>query len=335
MKINSVKFSRIPTNVITGFLGVGKTSAILHLLANKPNTERWAVLVNEFGEIGIDGALIQGQSSEAEGVFVKEVPGGCMCCTAGLPMQVALAQLIRKAKPDRLLIEPTGLGHPREVLETLKSDHFADIIDVQRILTLIDARHLADQRYATHPTFLQQLEIADVIIANKQDLYSDDDIQRVQRHVKELGNGEPNLEFSENGVINIGLLEGKTATVANLANNQSMLAKQHDLTKEEGAFDANTPEKAVNSADGFTSIGWHFDEQTHFDRGKLFTFLSGIDAVRAKATVITQDGSWGYNFAAGTLTEIPLEDCIESRVEIICEALADNWEAELHDCIVQ
>ena len=94
----------IPTNIITGFLGVGKTTAITHLLKNKPEGERWAVLVNEFGEIGIDGSLIAGNDSEQSGVFIREVPGGCMCCTAGLPMQMALTMLLAKAKPDRLLI---------------------------------------------------------------------------------------------------------------------------------------------------------------------------------------------------------------------------------------
>ena len=103
----------VPTNIITGFLGAGKTSAIVHLLQNKPKNERWAILVNEFGEIGIDGSLMQGQYSEEQGIFIREVPGGCMCCAAGLPMQIALNMLLAKAKPDRLLIEPTGLGHPK------------------------------------------------------------------------------------------------------------------------------------------------------------------------------------------------------------------------------
>lgn len=69
--------NRVPTNILTGFLGVGKTTTILNLLKNKPENENWAVLVNEFGEIGIDGALMTDQ-----GALIKEVPGGCMCCTA-------------------------------------------------------------------------------------------------------------------------------------------------------------------------------------------------------------------------------------------------------------
>ena len=117
----------IPTNIITGFLGVGKTSSILNLLKQKPDSERWAILVNEFGEIGIDGSLLEGQYKQNQGVFIREVPGGCMCCTAGLPMQMALNLLLAHAKPNRLLIEPTGLGHPVEVLQTLSENHYENV----------------------------------------------------------------------------------------------------------------------------------------------------------------------------------------------------------------
>jgi hypothetical protein len=102
------------TNLITGFLGSGKTTSILHLLANKDPAEKWAVLVNEFGEVGIDGALLSDS-----GAMIKEIPGGCMCCVNGLPMQVGLNTLLRQGKPDRLLIEPTGLGHPKQILDLL------------------------------------------------------------------------------------------------------------------------------------------------------------------------------------------------------------------------
>ncbi len=81
------------TNLITGFLGSGKTTSILHLLAQKPADEKWAVLVNEFGEVGIDGALLADS-----GALLKEIPGGCMCCVNGLPMQVGLNTLLRQGK---------------------------------------------------------------------------------------------------------------------------------------------------------------------------------------------------------------------------------------------
>ena len=163
MTATTSKIEAVPTNIITGFLGAGKTSAILHLLKSKPEDERWAVLVNEFGEIGIDGSLFSGQHNENSGVFIREVPGGCMCCAAGLPMQIALNQLLTRAKPDRLLIEPTGLGHPTEVLQVLTSEYYFDVLSIEKIITLVDARNLADRNYTEHLTFNQQIANSDVI----------------------------------------------------------------------------------------------------------------------------------------------------------------------------
>ncbi len=114
------------TNLITGFLGSGKTTSILHLLAQKPADEKWAVLVNEFGEVGIDGALLADS-----GALLKEIPGGCMCCVNGLPMQVGLNTLLRQGKPDRLLIEPTGLGHPKQILDILTAAVYEPWIDLR------------------------------------------------------------------------------------------------------------------------------------------------------------------------------------------------------------
>ena len=150
------------TNLITGFLGSGKTTTIRHLLAHKPDQERWAVLVNEFGEIGIDGALLADS-----GAVLKEIPGGCMCCVNGLPMQVGLNMLLQQAKPDRLLIEPTGLGHPKQILSLLTQESYAGWIDLQATLCLLDARQLSQPRYRDNENFRDQLAAADVILASK------------------------------------------------------------------------------------------------------------------------------------------------------------------------
>lgn len=326
--------SAIPTNIITGFLGVGKTSAILHLLKSKPADERWAVLVNEFGEIGVDGSLFGGQHSEEQGVFIREVPGGCMCCAAGLPMQVALNQLLARAKPDRLLIEPTGLGHPKEVLQVLSADYYQDTLDLQKVLTLVDARKLSDERYTSHQTFNQQIAIADIVVGNKQDLYQREDKAKLETYAKQLGTAEAVVLFAQNGEIAPLHLQGKTAAKAKAHHHHHHSGEAKPLLSELPIPDCGYI-KALNQGEGFHSIGWRFSPSHVFNDKKLFSFLSGIIAERMKAVFITENGVFGYNLTPDTLTEIELDDCIESRVEIIADNINSNWEAQLMACILK
>lgn len=327
----------VPTNIITGFLGVGKTSTILHLLSNKPGNERWAVLVNEFGEIGIDGALLEGQYSENKGVYIREVPGGCMCCTAGLPMRVALTQLIRNAKPDRLLIEPTGLGHPQEVLQTLNEEGFKGVLSIQKTITLIDARQLSDKRYAEHDVFQQQVSVADVIVANKQDLYQESDRTALKAYLQKQSAKNATLVFTEQGAIQAALLNGEQA-IANKSVRD--IQKTHSINHHshvDNPLDLAIPEcgfiKALNKGEGFASVGWRFSAKFQFDQNTLFSFLSGINAERLKATFITNNGCYAYNLTRDALTELQLEGLDESRIEIIAPQLNGDWEVGLFDCV--
>ncbi len=101
----------IPINIISGPLGVGKTTTINHLMELRPPEERWAILVNEYGLVGLDAALMQTESERkgGAGVEIREVAGGCICCSAGFMFEVSLVFLLQR-RPDRLLIEPTGLA---------------------------------------------------------------------------------------------------------------------------------------------------------------------------------------------------------------------------------
>lgn len=334
MNSNKGKIQRsVPTNIITGFLGVGKTTVILYLLKKKPANERWAVLVNEFGEIGVDGSLFQGQHSQQQGVFIREVPGGCMCCAAGLPMQIALNQLLSHAKPDRLLIEPTGLGHPKEVLQVLSSEHYQEILSLQKTLTLVDARKLSDERYTTHDTFNQQIAMADTVIANKLDLYQDEDKARLTTYIRQHAQPYVEIIFSQQGEIALSQLEGATA-------NKVLASHHHHHEFKEKLLASNVPIpecgfiKAINEGEGFKSIGWRFSPAIVFIYSKLFALLTGLRVERMKAVFITDAGVFSYNLTSDTLAEVALDECMESRIEIISEHLNDTLEAQLMKCIV-
>ena len=333
MNINTQQISGVPTNIITGFLGTGKTSAILNLLKSKPTHEKWAVLINEFGEIGVDGSLFEGQHNEEQGVYIREVPGGCMCCAAGLPMQIALNLLLVRARPQRLLIEPTGLGHPIEVLEALSAEHYNQTLSIQKVLTLVDARKLTDSRYTEHATFNQQIAIADVLVGNKQDLYQPEDKAILQAYAQEHGSASVQVIFAENGEIDPIWLAGATAAKVKRAHHHAKLQKpslyEQPPIPESGFI------RAVNQGEGFHSIGWRITPNKTFDRIKLLTFFNGLTVERMKAVFITENGVFGYNLTTDGLTELELDDCLESRIEIIATRIDEVWEKNLKECIVE
>ena len=120
---------QIPTTLVTGFLGAGKTTLINALITHKSH-QRWALLLNEFGQIGIDSALVTDDD-----IAIKEVNGGCICCTGQLPLQVALVRLINEHHPDRLIIEPTGLAHPNELLDQLSEPHWQTTLTLNAVIS--------------------------------------------------------------------------------------------------------------------------------------------------------------------------------------------------------
>ncbi|CAA0080881.1 Zinc-binding GTPase YeiR [BD1-7 clade bacterium] len=345
----------LPVNVITGFLGVGKTTAIQSLLARKPTHERWAVLVNEFGEIGIDGSLLtsndNNQANDSQ-LLIREVAGGCMCCTSGLPMQIALNQLISRARPDRLLIEPTGLGHPEEVLAVLRGPDYAHVLNVQSTITLVDARKLSDTRYTSHDIFNQQLAVADFVAAHKADVYEADEFAALKDYLAENQWQPEAVDTVSQGQIPIDWLYHAVAAEqsADVDAVHSHQGHSHDHADHHGdhnlaSRDTNgalvIPEcgylRVDNEGQGYVSTGWVFEPDFIFDYTRLFVVLSGIQAERMKAVFITDQGVLGYNLADGTLTAMPMDDTMDSRVELIGET-RDRWqhlEADLLACIIQ
>jgi len=177
---------RLPIKSITfgGQLGSGKTSLILRLIATKPKDEVWAVLVNEAGAVGIDQALLSGAESRKPtgndnataptvgGVKIKMLGGGCLCCTLSSVTSAALVQLIRNSKPDRLIIEPSGLAHPKALLEMLQGPHLASALDLQPIVCLVDlcTFNPLEDFDEEGSSFMAQVALADVLIGTKADI---------------------------------------------------------------------------------------------------------------------------------------------------------------------
>lgn len=301
----------VRVNIITGFLGAGKTSLIRQLLAQKPADERWAVLVNEFGDVGVDAALLNAGAD----IVVREVPGGCLCCANGLPFQIALNQLIGRVKPQRLLIEPTGLGHPGEILALLAQPDYAGRLSLHATLTLVDARKLSEPRYAEHAIFNQQLQVADHLLAAKADLCPDA-VARLTAFARARGQCCPVSDLSPGGA----RLQWLAPPARPPAAAGQPVSEQELLLALPMVYNAQGYAFAERAADGFHSAGWQFHPRQVFDFAALETLATGLHCERLKAVMITDQGIAAFNQVDGVLSCIWLDECTESRFEIISTA---------------
>ena len=311
------------TNLITGFLGSGKTTSILHLLANKDPAEKWAVLVNEFGEVGIDGALLADS-----GAMVKEIPGGCMCCVNGLPMQVGLNTLLRQGKPDRLLIEPTGLGHPKQILDLLTAPVYEPWLELRATLCLLDPRQLLDEKAINNDNFRDQLASADIIVANKSDRATPESQAAFNAWWQQAGGGRQYVQTTQ-GNIDGDLLDlprlNQTQLPANAEHSHSHGAKQ-------GLAALSLPEhqrwrRNLNSGQGHQACGWIFDADTVFDTIGILEWARLAPVERVKGIMRTPDGlvrinRQGEDFFIETQNVAPPD----SRIELI-SAVNTDWNA--------
>ncbi len=172
---------KIPVTVLTGYLGAGKTT-LLNRILSEPHGKRYAVVVNEFGEIGIDNELVIGADEE-----VFEMNNGCICCTVrGDLIRIIEGLMRRKGKFDAIIVETTGLADPAPVAQTFFVDE-----DVQKtarldaVVTVADAKWLA-QRLRDAPEAKSQIAFADVIVINKTDLVSPAELREVEARIRAI-----------------------------------------------------------------------------------------------------------------------------------------------------
>ncbi|WP_339751120.1 GTP-binding protein [uncultured Marinobacter sp.] len=312
----------IPTSLILGFLGVGKTTAILELLKNKPEDEVWAVLVNEFGEVGIDGALLQ-----TEGAFIKEIPGGCMCCVAGLPMQIGLNQLIHKARPERLLIEPTGLGHPSQILETLASEHYRDVLAMGPVICLVDPRRLEEPKVLGNVQFRDQVAAADILVANKTDLCTPEQLTHFDEWAAQLEPGKRAAHHTRFGQLAPEWLDGQSDALP--VTNPGAHHHHHNKTAASAPSINDEPwQQSVNEGQGYFSVGWRIHPELILDENALLALAMGSGFARFKAVVNTPEGWRAINVADGALSVVQGEPQAFSRAEVIASEPLDARELD-------
>lgn len=346
----------IPVHLITGFLGTGKSSFIQALVAAKPADEHWAILVNEFGQVGIDQALFV----ERDDITVKGLPGGCMCCQLAFVLQAGLVSLIHQARPDRLIIEPSGLGHPAGLIDVLRGEGLASALVLQEVITLLDPRALEDARTFEHGTFQDQLSLAGGVVLSKRDLSTPQQLTAAhdyleglwprKRWIAELGRdaeGAPQamregddatlIEWLINGIeteADIQAFAGLAMPAehrvahasARLASTLPQDGDAVDASRSSPPSDASSSviplpgAPVIEQAErlGHASIGWRLAPAEVFDLDRLTQWLDGLPREwRVKGVFHVQEGWRSYNRANGRAELSPSSWRQDSRLELI------------------
>ncbi len=368
---NPIIFQNIPCTLVTGFLGAGKTTVINQLLATKPNDERWALLINEFGRIGIDGALLassQDNDLEQKNIAIREVSGGCICCTSQLPLQIAISRLLSDNHPRRLLIEPTGLAHPRELILQLSAPHWQTALQMNAVITVLSGEQWQQIKYRDHEGFQAHVRDADVLIVNRYDQLSSSEkhtliewIATLNSHAKIIW-AVSELTTETTDASNTPLTKEYIAGLnyqldkpSHIIANQRKISITHlhkpmiglhsqahslatvpssssstDETEAQASANSDLPYRYHEEQQDFQLAGWRLPAHYQLNVDDLQNWLLALpNWQRIKGVVHTSDGWLQINFNPGSLSTKTIDPQTDSRLEIILQlGSADNTAKE-------
>ncbi len=190
----------IPVTVVTGFLGAGKTSLVNRIVAARSGAERIGIVVNEAGEIGLDGALLGDVSDD-----VVEIADGCVCCTNQGELLDAITRLHRAAgELDRIVVETSGLADPGPVVDVLAS--ISHVLRLDTVIAVVDALHALEQLDRLRsPEALRQVQLATHVVISKTDVAEDDAVEALRKRIGALNPGAA-IIASDRETLDVGAL---------------------------------------------------------------------------------------------------------------------------------
>lgn len=339
-------------HLICGALGTGKTTLIRQLLQQRPAHEQWAVLVNEWGEVGIDGALI---ADAADDIALREISGGCICCSSGPQLQLALRRLL-STRPQRLLIEPSGLASPARLIDLLRQPEFATQVRLAPVVTLVDGRRLLQADWQKDDLLREQVLLADLLLASRSDQLLEEEKSAFMQQASELWPPPQRIACIAQGQLPLEWLTGsppagpaasdiQAAPLSGPAAYSPARLRQPALLRHQTRQTTSALGQedwhylTSSSGSGSTIIyaaGWIVAPEWSFTLNTLRQWLQELPAwagqqgsglLRAKG-IWRCGNSWRvFSWSAGQWQEEPLSWRRDSRWELLLQGGQPDWEA--------
>lgn len=307
--------------IISGFLGSGKTTLLKEIISWKDVLSDVAIIVNEFGEVGIDGSLL-----EQTGSNIVELNTGCICCSMQGDLRRALLDIKKGFSPTWFLIEATGLADPRGIVEVFTSVDLKDI-EVHKVITVLDAEYW-ENRDIFGPLFENQLKAADLLLVNKIDLLQEDKISQILKDISS--------EYPETQVIPTVYAKVDPDTVFMPIKRGSGFISPIKLPMVSGhvAHEDESHLHNTYSYKGYTSYAYSIPKSFRFECFKKFIESLPLNVFRIKGWIQTDKGPYLLNLAGGKGTFEPSEKLIKNSLVFIGWDMDEKFiKKELDACI--
>ncbi|CAB1061270.1 Metal chaperone, involved in Zn homeostasis [Olavius sp. associated proteobacterium Delta 1] len=299
--------------LLAGFLGAGKTTLLKRILSWEADLSETVVLVNEFGDIGIDGALLKYSGSD-----VIELTSGCICCTLSADLHQSLKRIWNRFKPRRIIIESSGVADPQSIAPVLTEPGIRPYMDHKKTVTVLDADYW-EAREAFGPLFYNQLEMADLILLNKIDLAKQEKIPRFLKEIHEIIPGSQVIPTIHCGIDPESLWLAATPKTLQLmpirffhpisSNRNTDLSDPHHSDREHDNI----------AVDARHYVTFSFQEPNIVDETRFKKFISNLpwEVFRIKGPIRFADHAVMLNFVGGKSEWTPWEGESQTQLAFI------------------